>query len=226
MLSSGARLPDGGLTHRSHEPAQTERTGPLRRAMTDSFDRHLEPEEIAAYVDDDARGELRASIERHLSACSDCRTEAAEVSRILRTAPRRRLVRRSIWVPAAAAAALAVLWVGPRALRERPGSPHREEAVTTTVAPRPIMPVGSVTTASALTWSSVPFATTYRIRLFDAEGNLLWEREVADTVAAIPDSIVVRSRLSYYWRVEAQTGFDRWAASDLVAFRVQRDGRQ
>lgn len=194
--------------------------------MTNSLDGHLEPDEIAAYVDRATSVEARASMEGHLFACAACRAEVAEVSRILRTTPHRGGVRRRTWVPAAAAAVLALLWVGPRAVRELQRSPHREEAVTTTVAPRPIMPIGSVPTASALTWSSVPFATTYRIRLFDADGNPLWEREVADTVAAIPDSIAVRSRISYYWRVEAQTGFDRWAASDLVAFRVQRADRQ
>ena len=190
--------------------------------MTERFDRHLEPHEIAAYVDGDVGGEQRVFIDAHLAACSECRTEVADVSRIVRTAPTTRGVSRRIWIPAAAAA-LALLWVAPRALRD-PGPPqHREEAVTMTVAPRAISPVGSVDTAGALVWSSVPYANSYRVRLFDADGTLLWEREAADTLVPIPDSIALRPQLLYYWRVEAHTGFDRRAESDLVEFRVQRE---
>lgn len=194
--------------------------------MTESLDPHLDPEAIAAYVDNDQRAEGYAAIEAHLAVCAACRAEAAEVSHILRTAPHRRGLRPRIWIPAAAAAAFALLWIAPSALRDRTGSPHREEAITTTVPPRPIAPVGTVGLASALTWSSVPFANTYRVRLFDADGNRVWERESSDTVAVIPDSIALQSARSYYWRVEAQIGFDRWAASDLTEFRVHRDGRQ
>lgn len=193
--------------------------------MTDRFDRHLEPHEIAAYVDGDAGGEQRASIDAHLAVCAECRAEVADVSRIVRTVPVAGGVSRRIWIPAAAAAALALLWVAPRALREQGGPQHREEAVTTTVAPRPIAPVGPVDTVTDLVWSSVPYANNYRVRLFDADGTVLWEHESADTVVAMPDSIALRRQLLYYWRVEAHTGFDRSAASELVEFRLQR-GRQ
>lgn len=194
--------------------------------MTESFDRHLEPDEIAAYVDNAVRGDERASIQEHLVACAECRAEVSEVSSIMRTAPDRPGVSPRIWLPAAAAAAFALLWLGPRALREQTVPDHREEAVTMTVAPRPLAPVGVVDSVSVLVWSSVPYANSYRVRLFDADGMVIWERDAPDTVAAIPDSIVLRSQALYYWRVEAHTGFDRWAASDLIEFRVWRDGRQ
>ena len=194
--------------------------------MTESFDRHLEPDEIAAYVDNAIRGDERASIQAHLAACAECRAEVVDVSQILRTAPVSRGVSRRIWVPAAAAAMFALIWLGPRALREQGEPEHRDEAVTMTVAPRPLAPLGAVDTVSVLAWSSVAYANSYRIRLFDADGTVIWEREAPDTVAAIPDSVALRSQALYYWRVEAHTGFDRWAASDLVEFRLQRDGTQ
>jgi hypothetical protein len=193
--------------------------------MTERLDRHLEPHEIAAYVDGDVGGEARASIDTHLAACAECRAEVADVSRIVRTAPTARGTPRRILIPAAAAAALALLWIGPRALREQGTPEHRDDAVTMTAAPRPIAPVGSVDTASTLIWSSVSYANSYRVRLFDAEGTILWEQDVADTVVLIPDSIGPRPQLLYYWRVEAHIGFARSAASDLVEFRLQR-GRQ
>jgi hypothetical protein len=190
--------------------------------MTERLDRHLEPHEIANYVHGDVGGEARTLIHAHLAACSECRLEVADVSRIVRTAPVGRGVSRRIWIPAVAAAALALLWVAPRALREAGEPQHREEAMTMTVAPRAIAPVGSVDTARALIWSSVPYANSYRVRLFDADGTVLWEREAADTVVPLPDSIALRAELLYYWRVEAHTGFDRRAESDLVEFRLQR----
>ena len=189
--------------------------------MTEPFDRHLDPHEIAAYVDGDLTGDARASIDAHLAACSECRVEVADVSRIVRAAPATRGVSRRIWIPVAAAAALALLWVGMPPFREEGTPQHRDEAVTATVAPRAIAPIGSVDRVSALVWSSVPYANNYRVRLFDANGSVLWEREAADTVVAIADSIALRPQLLYYWRVEAHTGFDRRAESELAEFRLQ-----
>jgi hypothetical protein len=195
--------------------------------VTDAeFERHLDSNEIAAYVDGGVYGEERFSIEAHLAACAECRAEVADVSRIVRTAPAARRVPSRVWIPVAAAAVFALLWLGPGGLRDRAESELREEPVMMTVAPRPVSPVGAVEAASALIWSSVPNANRYRVRLFSADGTVLWEHEAADTVAAIPDSIALRPQVLYYWRVEASTGFDRRAESELVEFRIQRDGRQ
>ena len=193
--------------------------------MTDQLDRHLEPHEVANYVHGDIEGEARAFIDAHLAACAECRVEIADVSRIVRTAPAARGVARRIWIPAVAAAALALLWVAPQARREHGEPQHRDVPVTmvATEAPRPVAPIGTVDSVRVLVWSSVPYANNYRVRLFDADATVLWEREASDTVVPIPDSIALRTQLLYYWRVEAHTGFDRWAASDLVEFRI--DGR-
>lgn len=189
------------------------------------LERHLEANEIAAYVDGAVAGVQRAAIQAHLAACADCRAEVAEVLPIVRTLPRAPRLPRRVWIPAAAAAALALLWAGPRALREPTVPEHREETVTMTVAPRPLAPVGAVDSATALVWSSVHSADRYRARLFDSDGTVIWEHETGDTVAALPRSVALRARLPYYWKVEAHTGFDRWAASDLVEFVPRRGGR-
>lgn len=201
--------------------------------MTEPVERHLEVDETAAYVDGGVTGAERARMEAHLAACADCRAEVADVHRIVRSGGTSRGRATRVWIPAAAAAVLALMWAAPRALRQLGEPQHREEAVTMTVAPRPLIPVGSVDTVSALVWAAVPSANSYRVRVFDADGTLLWERETADTVAAVPDSILLTPQgfllvpqRSYYWRVEAQTGFDRWAASELTEFRLQRDRRR
>jgi hypothetical protein len=188
--------------------------------MTEPAVGHPDAHEIAGYVDGALAAEARATIDAHLATCADCRSEVAEVSRILRTAPARRRVSRRVWIPAAAAAALALYWVAPRALREYGQPQHRDDVVTPTFAPRVIAPVGPVERVSGLIWSSVPGGDRYRVRLFDADGTVLWERELTDTAAAIPDSIVLRPREPYYWRVEAHSGFDRRAESELAEFRI------
>jgi anti-sigma factor RsiW len=185
------------------------------------FQRHLQSDEVAAYVDGSVSGEARARIEDHLGSCPDCRAEVAQVAHIVDTRPPPRWVGASVWI-GAAAALVAVLFVAPR-MTHKPAAPeHREAAVTTTVAPSPAAPRGAVESVKVLVWSAVPYADGYRVRLFDATGSVVWESEGADTVARLPASIAIRSGRPYYWKVEARTGFDRWAASELVEFTVGR----
>lgn len=51
---------------------------------------------------------------------------------------------------------------------------------------------------------------------------MLWERETADTSAPPQGSVMLRAGLAYYWRVEARTGFDRVAESDLTEFVIRQ----
>ena len=44
--------------------------------------------------------------------------------------------------------------------------------------------------------------------------------EASDTVALFPDSIALVPGASYLWKVDARTGFDRWAASELTEFSI------
>jgi hypothetical protein len=193
-------------------------------------DGHLEPHEVAAWTDGTLPGDRRATLEAHLAECAECRAEAADVSRIVRSLPRPAVVRRRVWIPAAAAAAAILLatWLGPRALRDpelpEPAEQHRQEAVTTTVAPRPLVPIGAVDRVSRFVWSSVPRAEGYRVRLFDDQGTVVWATESADTVVVPPDTLALRARRPYYWRVEAHTGVGRWVASDLVELVARRGG--
>ena len=69
-------------------------------------------------------------------------------------------------------------------------------------------------------WTSVPHAERYRLTLFDATGKVVWESQASDTVATLPTTIELTPSASYFWRVEAQTGWNRWVKSDLVEFSV------
>src|SRR4051812_36504279 len=183
---------------------------------------HLDADEIVAYVDRAVAGDERLRIEAHLAACTECRVEVSEVIGVVRTIPELRQSRRRYWIPAAAAAALAIVLAWPRGQQARLtlGREHRQGAVTTTVGPRPIAPSGEVPSADTLLWSSVPGADGYAVRLFDANSSVLWETQTTDTVAVLPATIGLRAGASYYWKVEARAGFDRWVSSELVEFVV------
>jgi len=180
---------------------------------------HLSDEDVAAYLDRALPQSERTRIEAHLDECDRCRDEVVDVLRLLR---RRSGTRR--WVGglgiAAAAAAVLLLAINPAGLNWRPGSTFREGPLTSATAPTPIAPLGAVPSVDVLTWTSVSRADRYHVRLFDAGGVVLWEIVVSDTSTAVPPLVRLAPGLAYYWRVEARTGFDRWAASDLARFTI------
>jgi anti-sigma factor RsiW len=187
-----------------------------------SLERHLEPGEVAAYVDGAVEGPARRAIESHLAACAQCRSEVTEVGGVIRSIPRARRAR--VWFPAvAAAAAVLIWWVAPAVDPAPPAVIHRDEAVTATSAPR-LLPGRSAGAAPMATWSPVPSADRYRVRLFDATGAVLWERETVDTIAIVPDSVALKAGTPYYWKVESHSGFGRWTGSDLLEF-IPQNGR-
>ena len=188
------------------------------------------PEElvIADFVDGRLRPQDRAPVVTHLLTCARCRALIKATSDLTTSAPglpsqtRPGWQRWSLPVGLAAAAALALLLL-PRARdAESPGL--REPSVTSTIAPVPLTPPpgASVARVDRLVWTSVPGAERYRVRLYDGEGSVLWMLEIGDTIAVLPDSVRLQPRVSYFWRVEAQAEWMRWAASDLASFRIQR----
>jgi hypothetical protein len=198
--------------------------------------RHLESGEVAAYLDGALAPSDRSRVEAHAAECDMCRTELIEAASLLRARPR---VRRW-YVPAgavAAAAAAVVLLIWGRPDNAPAGAAgYREPAVTTSVAPAVVAPRGVVSPAPVnvpegaprgvpsngrlFVWTAVPRADRYRLTLFDGTGAVVWETQTPDTAAQLPDSIRIRTRATYLWKVEAQTGWNRWVSSDLVEFSV------
>jgi putative zinc finger protein len=172
----------------------------------------------------------RAQVLPHIAGCTHCRGAVASVARALADRAVAREVRAAsagrwsrvlrVAVPAAAAAAVLLL-VWPRPTDD---VTHRAPPITAVPAPVPMSPVGVVAEVERLRWGSVPGADRYRVTLFDEAGRVLYEAEVGDTAAALPDSLILRSGARYLWKVEARVGFDRWAASGLVEFSVARSG--
>lgn len=186
--------------------------------MTQDRNAHLDPAEVAAFVDRTSTDDARRRIESHLATCRECRAEVADTLDILTRTRRRRGA--PVWIAGVAAAALVAMVVWPRGVADSPPV-HREAPVTATIAPAPVRPVGVVDSATALVWTAVPHADRYRLRVFTADGSVIWERESTDTMLALPAAAGVRAGRTFYWNVEAQIGFDRTVASDLVEFSVR-----
>jgi hypothetical protein len=179
---------------------------------------HVDSGEVAAYLDRALSPSDRSRVEEHLADCDVCRAEVIEVARLLRTRPHRRSWYVPIGVAAAAAAVLLLVW--PRPAEEPPPPNYREPVVTTTAAPSAIAPLGAIVDAPRFVWTEVPHADRYRLTVFDETGSVVWETQTSDTAAVLPESIRLHRGASYFWKIEAQTGWNRWVSSDLVEFSL------
>lgn len=193
----------------------------------------LDDDTLAALAEGALDEERRAAALPHLAACMRCRSVVASVARALADpevarelsvteGDRRRRGHRSGWIAAGvAAAAVLLLFAWPTQFQEET-LPHRAPPITSAPAPEAVSPEGPVPEALSLRWTPVSGADRYRIALFDAEGRVLYEAELAGTVAMLPDSALPAPGETYWWQVEARVGFDRWVASDLTEFSVTR----
>ena len=185
----------------------------------------LEENAIADFVEGRLAPEARTPVVAHLLTCARCRSLVRATGRLLAdpalTPDVRRPWRRwSVPLGLAAAAALVLAFWPSSGDHRSPPPELREPPLTSTLAPSPIAPRASVGQVDRLVWSSVPHAERYRVRLYDSAGSAVWTVETADTSVALPDSVGLTPRATYFWKVEAQTEWRRWAASDLVEFRV------
>ena len=189
------------------------------RRVTEPVSRHLDAMEVAGYIDRTVPADRRARTEAHLAECGECREEVVDATRIARRIVAPRPLRR-LWIPLAAAAVL-LMFVRDESTRNA-GVVHRESPVTTTVAPRGVAPVGPVDSVAGFAWSSVPRSDTYRVLVFTEDGTVVWSVETRDTAITLPPSVAIQPERVYFWKVEAQTGFGRSAASELTEFRLHR----
>lgn len=200
------------------------------RGDTPSTPDCLDEGTVAALVEGSLDAARRNTLLPHLAGCGRCRNRVASVARALADPTVVREVRavedgrgRPAWrlarVAAGVAAAAVLLLLAWPAQFEQP---HRAPPITAAPAPEAVRPVGPVADAPNLRWTAVSGADRYRIALFDAGGTVLYETELAGTVATLPDSALPAPGGTYWWQVEARVGFDRWVASELIEFSVAR----
>ena len=200
-------------------------TGDIPLATSECLDAEI----VAALADGSLDADARSRALRHLAGCALCRRAVASVSAAVADDPITHEIEiaegRHGWrgkvlrftVPLAAAAVLLLLLRSPAA--ENDGG-HRGGVGSGPHAPVPVSPVGPVAAVHVLVWTMVADADAYRVTLFDAEGRVAYEARATDTTAALPDSIVLVAGRPYLWKVEARTGFDRWATAALVEFSI------
>ena len=177
---------------------------------------HLEVEELVGYV----RGRLDAAgharVEQHLARCARCMDEVGDVVHLSRKAASR------TWrplVPAAAAAAILLMLVWTGRPTDRPAE-TREQAEAAVAAPTPLGPVGSAAGGVEFRWKPAG-GPRFRVVLFDSAGSALFEQTTTGDRVGLPDSVALSSGRLYLWKVEVETGPDRWVSSDLVPFRPE-----
>jgi hypothetical protein len=188
---------------------------------------------LAALADGTLDPPARGEATMHLAQCGFCRSSVASLARALGDpavaaaalavdrAPSRRLVR--VAVPAAAAAVLLIAILGRQGTVERSPPTHREPVSTAVDQPSAMSPLGAGARPEWLRWGAVPGADRYRVTLFHTDGRVLYELELRDTAAALPDSLGLTPGKSYLWKVQARTGWDRWSSSRLFEFSIARD---
>lgn len=184
---------------------------------------------VTGYIAGSLTAEETREFETHLITCEWCQEEVrllavirADLESVSSSARRpgrsRRFVAASGLVAAAAAIVLLV-----RAPQSPPGqgrdSNHRAE-IEASAVPEPLSPVGPVDTVDEIRWRSTPEAGGYRLTLVDSDGTMLWEVETADTFAVFPEAVQLKRGPSYFWKVEAGTGMERWVGSEFVPFHL------
>lgn len=208
-----------------------------RQGLTRTSD-CLDDDIVAAAAEGRLPDTERGVILTHLAACDRCRAvvasvalamadpsvaQAARVASVHHAARRPHL--RMVAATVAAAAAVILVLALPSRLDE-PLPTHRAPPITAGVAPEAVFPVGAVSEARNLHWTSVPGAERYRVTLYDADGGVRYEAELTGTDLVLPDSVAPTGGRSYFWQVDARLGFDRWATSELIEFSVGQDFRR
>lgn len=154
--------------------------------------------------------ELAEAFEAHYFECDRCWglvhggaevRSAGPVPSVMKSVPQRsRRWSRLAWAPLAAAAAL-VIWVGTRSPDIGMGGEG-----TALRGTGDSLSVSAASTGGLLeaTWSSVTNASSYHVRLFTANGDLLWDRRLTDTTFMMArDSIPGAAAGGLFWQVQA-----------------------
>ena len=194
----------------------------------------LDADTLAALAEGSLEPAARVAAIQHVASCALCRQAVASVAKALDDGPitheiervegqRRRstsLLRFAL--PLAAAAVIVLLLRAPAG-----DSPvHRGSPPTPAGTPVLRSPVGVVAVVGQMQWTHVDGADLYRLTLFDASSRVVFTISVADTVLILPDSVGLIPNRTYLWKVDARTGFDRWAASELAEFSIAGSRRR
>jgi hypothetical protein len=183
---------------------------------------HLTPEDIAAYLNQAVSTSERRSIEQHLVQCEACRKDLVDGTEV---DPRRRAIPWVAWgVPAAAAAVLAIMILGPteRAGVDRTDVPLlRREQVEGTARFDAVSPADGARLARdtlVFRWRSEGVEVHYLLTLTDESGDVVWSGQTSDTTLTLPRDVAVTPGRSYFWYVDALLEGARSSTTGVLEF--------
>ncbi len=179
--------------------------------------------------------------ESHYLTCSHCQNELRMAAAIRDVLPEVRQAAQATDVGAgtltghwfgrharagAMAAAIAAILIGVLLVQpsDKEGLPHREVVPEAADAPRAEAPSGEVRAVEEFRWESVIAADLYRVTLYDAAGEVLWQADTRETHIAPPDTVRLEPGGLYLWQVAARVDWDRWVSSELVRFSTSDPG--
>jgi hypothetical protein len=182
---------------------------------------HLTAEDVAAFLDRRMTAGERGVAEAHLADCRVCRDEVKAVHRLVRGQTKRRpLIVGSTGLAAAAAITFLVFTIS-RPGRELPDSRVRAVPDESPARIAAALPADGDTVPPGrpvLVWSSITGEPTYRLTLTDASGQPLWTSTTADTSLTLPSQVVLQSRRTYFWYVDALRADGRAASTGVRRF--------
>ena len=185
---------------------------------------HLTPEMIAAYLEREVSGEGQQAVQQHLLTCKECRLDLAEASEL--GAVRRRVRWLAVGLPAAAAAVLAVVLLGPAMRDATDDTPvlRGAQAVGTErfEAVSPINGTEMSRDSLVFHWRSEGTQAHYVMTLTDENGDVLWTTGTSDTTLGLPRDVGLVSGQTYFWYVDALLEGARSSTTGVQEFSVER----
>jgi len=177
-------------------------------------------ERIAAYLDGGLSPEEREGLEGHLVVCSECRQDLAEASDLTGRSRARWLV---LAAPMAAAAALVLFFIGfPNGSPQQDGPRLRGPATGTQLAI--VSPLdGSAAHPDSLVflWRAAGAEAYYVFTLTDAQGDVVFTIDLADTTLVLPRSVGLEPGAPYFWFLDALLDGARSTSTGVQEFSVQ-----
>jgi anti-sigma factor RsiW len=175
--------------------------------------------EIAAYIDGTLTGPSRDRAEAHFASCVECRKDLVESQNVLRAMRRPRT---AVIAGTLAAAAVAAFLIARPSL-----VPVDQTALLRgngAVIPLPAYgPIGPTTRAGLqFVWAGAPGAQSYRLTVSRANGEAVWSSSTIDTLAALPDSVLLRPSERYFWVSDALLSDGTTLSTGLREFGVGR----
>ena len=191
---------------------------------------HLRPEEIGAFLANSLSEQERDTVERHLVACAECRSELIEGQRAIASAPMSKRLRNSRFVVVAGLAAAAVLLITmlPREAVVTPGTPVERDASGLTLPAAARVEIVSPPANGELDTGSRTFtwkrdgSSAYNLTVTDESGRTLWSASTSDTTLTLPADVRLARDTRFFWYVDALRSDGRSITSGVNAFRTAR----